>query len=130
MAKIICSNNAPAPIGPYSQAVLVPVTDSILYCSGQIPLDPATGNILGNTIEEQTEMVIKNISAILKEAGLDFSSVIKTTCFLKSMDDFTVFNGIYEKYFISKPARSCVEVSRLPKDVLVEVEVIAAKKNS
>jgi len=126
MAQIICSKDAPAPIGPYSQAILVSGSDSILYCSGQIPLDPATGNIAGSTIEEQTEMAIKNVAAILKEAGLDFDNVIKTTCFLKSIDDFTAFNNIYEKHFISKPARSCVEVSRLPKDVLVEIEVIAA----
>ena len=123
MAKTIYTKNAPNPVGPYSQAVL---TGGTLYCSGQIPLDPATATVIGDSIKDQTEMVIQNISAVLSEAGMGFDNVVKTTCFLKSMDDFAVFNGIYEKYFTSKPARSCVEVSRLPKDVLVEIEVTAA----
>jgi len=96
-----------------------------LYCSGQVPLDPAGENIIGSTVEEQTEQVIKNIAAVLSEAGMGFENVVKATCFLQSMDDFSAFNGIYGKYFASKPARSCVEVSRLPRDVLVEIEVIA-----
>ncbi|MCL2401397.1 MAG: RidA family protein [Oscillospiraceae bacterium] len=122
MAKIIYSENAPEPIGPYSQAILVGNT---LYCSGAVPLDPVTGDVVGGAIEAQTEQVMKNISAVLAAAGADFTAVVKTTCFLKSMDDFAAFNGIYAKYFTGKPARSCVEVSRLPKDVLVEIEVIA-----
>jgi 2-iminobutanoate/2-iminopropanoate deaminase len=123
MAKIIYSKDAPEPIGPYSQAVLVGGT---LYCSGAVPLDPATGDIVGDNIEAQTEQVMKNISAVLTAAGVDFTAVVKSTCFLKSMDDFAAFNGIYAKYFTGKPARSCVEVARLPNDVFVEVEVIAA----
>jgi len=122
MAKIIYSKDAPEPIGPYSQAVL---SGSMLYCSGAIPSDPVTGEIVGDTIEVQTEQAIKNISAVLSAAGLGFDSVVKTTCYLKSMDDFAAFNAIYAKYFVSKPARACVEVARLPKDVLVEIEVVA-----
>ena len=124
MKKVICSSAAPAPIGPYSQAILL---DGTLYCSGQVPLVPATGAVAEGGITGQTEQVIANISAVLTEAGMGFEDVVKTTCFLQSMDDFAVFNGIYDKYFVSKPARSCVEVARLPKDVLVEVELIAAK---
>ena len=123
MAKIIFTEDAPAPIGPYSQAILAGCS---LYCSGQIPLDPATGNIVGNTIEEQTRQVIKNISAILKAADMDFKNVVKATCFLKSMDDFAAFNEIFAEHFVSKPARSCIEAARLPKDVLVEIDVIAS----
>ena len=122
-AKIIYSKDAPEPIGPYSQAVLAGGT---LYCSGAIPSDPVTGEIIGDAIEAQTEQAIKNISAVLSAAGLGFDSVVKATCFLKSMDDFAAFNAVYAKYFVSKPARACVEVSRLPKDVLVEIEVIAS----
>ena len=123
MAKTIYTKKAPNPVGPYSQAIL---TGGTLYCSGQIPLDPVTATVVGDTVKDQTEMVIQNISAVLSEAGMSFANVVKTTCFLKSMDDFAVFNGVYEKYFVSKPARSCIEVSRLPKDVLVEIEVTAA----
>ena len=123
MAKIIYTKNAPNPVGPYSQAIL---TGGTLYCSGQIPLDPVTAAVVGDTVKDQTEMVIQNILAVLSEAGMGFDNVVKTTCFLKSMDDFAAFNGVYEKYFVSKPARSCVEVSRLPKDVLIEIEAIAA----
>lgn len=122
MKKIILTKNAPAPIGPYSQAVLV---DKILYCSGQIPLDPKTGLLAEEDVEIQTELVCKNIEAVLKEAGCDFDSVIKTTCFLKDMADFSKFNGVYGKYFVSNPARSCVAVRELPKGSLVEIEVIA-----
>jgi len=123
MAKIIYSTDAPEPIGPYSQAVLAGGT---LYCSGQVPIDPVTGEIAGNTIEIQTEQTIKNVSAVLSGAGMSLDNVVRATCFLKSMDDFATFNAVFAKYFVSKPARACVEVSRLPKDVLVEIEVIAS----
>ena len=116
------SLKAPAAIGPYSQAK---VYGNVLYASGQIPLEPTTGTVKGDNVAEQTEQVMKNISAILDEAGTDFCSVIKTTCFLADMSDFGAFNDVYEKYFVSKPARSCVAVKQLPKNVLVEVEVIA-----
>ena len=124
MAKIILSKNAPAPIGPYSQAVQV---DGTLYCSGQIPLDPTANTIAGDDIVTQTKMVFRNISAVLEAAGMSFDNVVKTTCFLTSMDDFAAFNDVYAEHFTGeiKPARSTVEVSRLPKDVLVEIEVIA-----
>lgn len=120
--KTISTTNAPAAIGPYSQAKIL---NGILYTSGQIPLDPKTCEVVGTDITEQTEQVMKNIEAILKEAGTNFENVIKTTCFLDDMNDFATFNGIYEKYFTGKPARSCVAVQQLPKGVLVEVEVIA-----
>ena len=122
MMKTITTTKAPAAIGPYSQAKVV---NSILYTSGQIPLNPKTGEVAGTEIAEQTEQVMKNIAAILEESGTDFENVIKTTCFLDNMNDFGTFNTIYEKYFIGKPARSCVAVKQLPKGVLVEVEVIA-----
>ncbi len=121
--KKISTNKAPAAIGPYSQAI---IHNGILYISGQIPVDPATGNVVEGGIAEQTKQVIKNIGAILEEAGTSFDSVIKTSCFIKNMGDFAVFNGIYAEAFTSCPARACVEVARLPKDVLVEIEVIAA----
>lgn len=95
------------------------------YTSGQIALNPTTGEIVGTTIEEQTTQVMKNLGAILNAAGVDYENTIKTTCFLANMEDFTTFNGIYEKYFTGKPARSCVAVKQLPKNVLCEVEVIA-----
>lgn len=120
--KKIYTENAPEPVGPYSQAILAGNT---IYLSGQIPLDPATGAIIGRDIESQTEQVMKNISSVLEAAGAGFESVVKATCFLASIEDFPTFNAIYERYFISKPARSCVEVARLPKDALVEVEVTA-----
>lgn len=116
------TNNAPAAIGPYSQAVK---TENLLFTSGQIALDPATGEIVGTTIEEQTEQVMKNLGAILKEAGATYENAVKTVCFLDNMDDFGAFNEIYGKYFTGKPARSCVAVKTLPKNVLCEVEVIA-----
>ena len=116
------TNNAPAAIGPYSQAVK---TGNLLFTSGQIALDPATGEIVGPTIEEQTEQVMKNLGAILKEAGATYENAVKTVCFLDNMDDFGAFNEIYGKYFTGKPARSCVAVKTLPKNVLCEVEVIA-----
>lgn len=115
------TNNAPAAIGPYSQAVK---TGNLLFTSGQIALDPATGEIVGTTIEEQTEQVMKNLGAILKEAGATYENAVKTVCFLDNMDDFGAFNEIYGKYFTGKPARSCVAVKTLPKNVLCEVEVI------
>ena len=116
------TNNAPAAIGPYSQAVK---TGNLLFTSGQIALDPATGEIVGTTIGEQTEQVMKNLGAILKEAGATYENAVKTVCFLDNMDDFGAFNEIYGKYFTGKPARSCVAVKTLPKNVLCEVEVIA-----
>lgn len=123
MVKIISSPNAPAAIGPYSQAI---VNGGILYTSGQIPLDPASGSIVGSEIREQAEQVMKNLAAILQAAGTDFGNVVKTTCFLADMGDFAVFNEVYAGYFVGKPARSCVAVRTLPKGVLCEVELIAA----
>jgi 2-iminobutanoate/2-iminopropanoate deaminase len=120
--KVISTNSAPAAIGPYSQAI---VTDGLLFASGQIPLSPETGNVVSGGIKEQAEQVMKNIAAVLAEAGSDFTKVVKTTCFLITMDDFAAFNEIYAKYFTEKPARSCVAVSALPKGVSVEVEFIA-----
>lgn len=116
------TKNAPAAIGPYSQAKSA---NGFVFASGQIPVDPATGAVVGTTIEEQAEQSCKNVGAILAEAGLGFENVIKTTCFIAEMSDFAAFNAVYEKYFISKPARSCVAVKQLPKDVLCEVEAIA-----
>lgn len=123
MLKVIHTNHAPEAIGPYSQAI---VHNGILYTSGQIAINPQTGNVEAQTIEEQTEQVMKNLKAVLEEAGTCFENVIKTTCFLKNMSDFAAFNKIYGEYFVNKPARSCVAAKELPKDVLVEVEVIAA----
>ena len=121
--KTIQTSNAPAAIGPYSQAKVV---NGFVFASGQIPLNPATGEVEGTTIEAQAEQVMKNVGAILKEAGVGFENVVKTTCFLAEMADFAAFNSVYEKYFTGKPARSCVAVKQLPKNVLVEVEVLAA----
>ena len=114
---------APAAIGPYSQAMCV---NGFLYTSGQIGLDPASGQVAGDTIEAQAEQCCKNLAAILEAAGTDFTKVVKTTCFLADMKDFAAFNAVYEKYFVSKPARSCVAVRELPKSLLCEVEAIAA----
>ena len=122
MIETVHTDNAPAAIGPYSQAKIV---NGILYASGQIAINPATSEVEATTIEGQTEQVCKNIGALLEAAGSSFDKVIKTTCFLKNMSDFATFNGIYGSYFTSKPARSCVAAAALPKDVLVEVEVIA-----
>lgn len=122
MLKKIATDKAPAAIGPYSQGIIV---EKMLYSSGQIALDPATGAVVGETIVEQTEQVMQNLGAILAEAGADYSKVVKTTCFLANMDDFAAFNQVYAKYFTEKPARSCVAVKTLPKNVLCEVEVIA-----
>lgn len=120
--KTISTDHAPAAIGPYSQAKVV---GNFVFSSGQIPIDPATGEIAGDTIETQAEQSCKNVGAILEEAGIGFESVVKTTCFLAEMADFAAFNAVYEKYFTSKPARSCVAVKQLPKNVLCEVEAIA-----
>ena len=124
MKKTILTPNAPAPIGPYSQAILV---DETLYCSGQIPINPTTNEIVQGTIKEQTHQCINNIANVLKQAGMTFDDVIKTTCFLANMSDFAEFNEVYAQYFISKPARSCIAVKELPKSSLVEIEVIAKK---
>ncbi|MBP5198827.1 MAG: RidA family protein [Lachnospiraceae bacterium] len=122
MLKKISTDKAPAAIGPYSQGI---VAGGFLFASGQIPINPATGNVEGNTIEEQAELVMKNIGELLKAAGTDYTKVVKTGCFLDSMDDFAAFNAVYAKYFTENPARSCVAVKTLPKNVLCEVEVIA-----
>lgn len=118
----IHTGNAPAAVGPYSQAI---AAGGMLYTSGQIALDPATGEIVGDDIKAQAEQVMKNLAAVLTEAGTSQENVIKTTCFLKDMGDFGAFNEVYGAFFTEKPARSCVAVKTLPKDVLCEVEVIA-----
>ena len=118
----IATPNAPAAIGPYCQAT---VHNGFLFTSGQIPLDPADGSIVGTTIEEQAHRVCQNLSAVLTAAGSDLSKVLKTTCFLADMNDFAAFNSVSAQYFTGKPARSCVAVKTLPKNVLVEVECIA-----
>ena len=118
----IYTENAPAAIGPYSQAMKV---GNLVYTSGQIPIDPATGNIESQDITGQTEQVMKNLDAVLTAAGSSFDKAVKTLCFLKDMGDFSAFNEVYEKYFTGKPARSCVAVAALPKGALVEVEVVA-----
>ena len=117
--------NAPAAIGPYSQAI---AAGGLLFASGQIPLSPADGSIVGTTIEEQAEQCCANVGAILAANGLTFEDVVKTTCFLADMGDFAAFNGVYGKHFTGKPARSCVAVKELPKQVLCEIEVIAELK--
>lgn len=122
MFNFINSDNAPAAIGPYSQAVKL---GNILFTSGQIPIDPFTGEISGGDIKEQTRRICENLGAVLEAAGADFSRVVKTTCFLSDMSDFAAFNEIYAEYFVSKPARSCVAVKTLPKNVLAEIELIA-----
>ena len=118
----IATENAPAAIGPYSQSV---VTGNLIFTSGQIALDPATGNVVEGGIKEQTEQIMKNLGAVLAAAGSSYDKAVKTTCFLADIADFAAFNEIYGKYFTSKPARSCVAVRDLPKGVLAEVEVIA-----
>ena len=120
--KKVATETAPAAIGPYSQAI---VCGDMVFTSGQIPINPASGNIEAVTIEEQAEQVMKNLGEVLKAAGSSFEKAVKTTCFLADMGDFAAFNGVYAKYFTTKPARSCVAVKTLPKNVLVEVEVIA-----
>ena len=120
--KIISTTNAPAAIGPYSQAM---VCGNMLFTSGQIAIDPATGNVVEGGIVEQTEQIMKNLGAVLEAAGVGYENAVKTTCFLADIADFAAFNEIYGKYFTGKPARSCVAVRDLPKGVLAEVEVIA-----
>lgn len=124
MKKVIHTPKAPAAIGPYSQAIEV---NGMIYTSGQLPVNPATGE-MPKDVEEQTEQSLKNVFAILEEAGVDSSNVIKTTVFIKNMNDFPRINKVYETFFKeSYPARSCVEVARLPKDALVEIEVVAIR---
>lgn len=122
MLKKVSTTKAPAAVGPYSQGIIV---NGMLYASGQVPINPASGKVEADTIETQAEQVMKNIAAVLEEAGATFENVVKTTCFLDDMADFAAFNGVYEKYFVNKPARSCVAVDKLPLGVLCEVEVIA-----
>ena len=120
--KSVHTNDAPEAIGPYSQAMIL---DKIVYTSGQIALDPASGELVSGGIENQTRRVIENLKAVLEEAGSDLESVIKTTCFLADINDFSDFNQVYAEYFTGKPARSCVAVKTLPKNALVEIEAIA-----
>ncbi|MCM1227752.1 MAG: RidA family protein [Clostridium sp.] len=122
MAQIIYTQDAPEALGPYSQAV---ITGGLVFTSGQIAINPATNEIEAQDIEGQTTQVMKNLGAVLEKAGTSFEKAVKTTCFLRNMSDFAQFNKIYGEYFTSKPARSCVSVRELPKNVLVEVEVIA-----
>ena len=122
MSKAIYTPDAPAAIGPYSQAI---VAGGLVFTSGQIPIDPATGTIEAVTIQEQTEQVCKNIKAVLEASGSSLEKVVKTVCFLADMGDFAAFNEVYAKYFTGKPARSCVAVKTLPKNVLCEIEAIA-----
>jgi len=124
MKKVIFTNEAPAAIGPYSQAIEV---NGMIYTSGQLPIDYKTG-LMSEDVEKQAEQSLKNVVAILKEAGVELSNVIKTTVFIKDMNDFPRINKVYETFFTDNyPARSCVEVARLPKDALVEIEVVAYK---
>jgi 2-iminobutanoate/2-iminopropanoate deaminase len=120
--KTVLTEKAPAAIGPYSQAIS---HGGLVFTSGQIPLSPATGELVGLTIEEQTELVIANLKEVLLAAGSSIDGVIKTTCFITAISDFAAFNAVYAKHFSSKPARSCVEVSALPKGALVEIEAVA-----
>lgn len=120
----IYTKNAPEAIGPYSQAV---VTGGFIFTSGQIPINPETGNVEAEGIGEQTDRICKNLKAVLEEAGSSLDKVVKTTCFLKNMEDFAEFNEVYAEYFTGKPARSCVAAAALPKGVLAEVEVIAER---
>ena len=122
MLKKVYTSNAPEAIGPYSQAI---ICGNMLFTSGQVPINPATGNVETEGITDQATQVMKNLSAVLAEAGTSFEKVVKTTCFLSDMADFAAFNAVYAEYFTSKPARSCVAVKTLPKNVLCEVEVIA-----
>lgn len=119
--KVISTDKAPSAIGPYSQAI---VSGGMVYTSGQIAINPSTGNIEGTTIEEQTEQVCKNIVELLKASGTSIDKVVKTVCFLADMNHFAAFNAVYAKYFVSKPARSCVAVKTLPKNVLVEIDTV------
>lgn len=120
--KKVATEKAPAAIGPYSQAMIV---GGLVYTSGQIAIDPATGDLVEGDVRAQTEQVMKNLGAVLEAAGSSYAKAVKTTCFLKNIGDFAVFNEVYGNYFTEKPARSCVAVAALPKGALVEVEVIA-----
>ena len=122
--KIISTNDAPKAVGPYSQAILV---NGVLYASGQIAINPENQTMVDGDIVAQTEQIVKNIGAVLKAADMGFENVVKTTCFLAEMADFATFNAVYEKYFISKPARSCGAAKELPKGALAEIEIIAVK---
>ena len=124
MAEKVYTKNAPDAIGPYSQAV---VTGNLVFTSGQIAINPASGEVEASTVEEKTHQVCKNLSAVLKEAGSSLEKTVKTVCFLSDMGNFAAFNEVYGQYFTNKPARSCVAVKTLPKNVLVEVDVIAEK---
>lgn len=123
--KIISTNNAPSAIGPYSQAV---VANNMVFTSGQIAIDPITSQITAQGIQEQTHQVCKNLQAVLQASGSSLENVVKTVCFLADMDDFAQFNQVYAQYFVGKPARSCVAVKTLPKNVLVEIDTIALIK--
>lgn len=123
--EVVFNEKAPAAIGPYSQGYKV---GDLVFTSGQIPVDPADGNVVDGGIEEQTHRVCQNLALVLSAAGCELTDVVKTTCFLKEMSDFAAFNAVYAQYFTAKPARSCVAVKQLPKDVLVEVECIAQCK--
>lgn len=122
MSQVVHTENAPEAIGPYSQAI---VAGGFVFTSGQIAINPATGRVEATTIEEQTEQVCRNLDAVLKASGSSLDKVVKTVCFLSNMDDFAAFNAVYGKYFTGKPARSCVAVKTLPKNVLVEVDTVA-----
>ncbi len=125
MKEIIYTNEAPEPVGPYSQAVLVGNT---LYCSGQIAIDPATGQLIEGNVTKQTHLCLKNIKNVLKVSKMGITNIVKVSCFLKEMSDFAEFNKVYAEYFTdNKPARSCVAVKELPKGALIEIEVIAVK---
>ena len=125
MIKKISTTNAPAAIGPYSQGI---VCGDMLYTSGQIPLDPTTGNIVEGGIAEQTEQIMKNLSAVIEEAGSTMDNIVKTTCYIADMADFAIFNEVYAKYITNTPARSCVAVKALPKGALAEVEALVCIK--
>lgn len=124
MSSAVNTKKAPAAIGPYSQAIVI---GNLVFTSGQIPINPETGIIVGENIAEQAEQVCKNISAVLEAAGSSVDKTVKTVCYLKNMEDFTAFNEVYSAYFVSRPARSCVSVKALPKDALVEIEAIAER---
>lgn len=126
MCEIISTQQAPAAIGPYSQGIM---TGNMIFVSGQLPIVPETGEFAGTTIEEQTARSLENVAAILSQAGMDLGNIVKTTIFIKDMNSFAAANGVYAKYFegLRYPARACVEVARLPKDALIEIEAIAVK---
>ncbi len=124
MSITVNTEKAPAAIGPYSQAIII---GDLVFTSGQIPINPETGDLTGTNISAQAEQACKNISAVLEAAGSSIEKTVKTVCFLQNMEDFTAFNEVYAKYFVSKPARSCVAVKALPKGALVEIEAIAER---